>query len=248
MPGWKRKFAEAPDGDPHGAPRLLIVSSSALVRRSRHAACLRQACTRIVCVSRLLPFAPFFLHARQRALELMRQLPQFNKGCRVAKLFSKHMKQEEQAAELQVIPHSTQATRSLYANVALCARFCRNWQLLHPAFLAAVQGGVRGERDAEQARKARRDRCTQCAGPAHSPEPLAPPPATARCFWSRHTDTSFRLAGLDRLELVVLDLHKDVKKRSILDIPETRADWWELFKGHLSERVASGKTRLCLSS
>lgn len=46
----------------------------------------------------------------------------------------------------------------------------------------------------------------------------------------------------------MIDLHRDVKKRSLLDIPETRADWWELFKGHLSKRVAEGKTQLCLFS
>lgn len=55
-------------------------------------------------------------------------------------------------------------------------------------------------------------------------------------------------AGLDRLEFVVLDLHRDVKKRSILDIPETRGDWWEFFKSHLNARISAGKTRLCMFS
>ena len=35
-----------------------------------------------------------------RCLELIRRLPQLNAGCRVAKLFAKHLRPEEQAAEL----------------------------------------------------------------------------------------------------------------------------------------------------
>ena len=52
--------------------------------------------------------------------------------------------------------------------------------------------------------------------------------------------------SLDRLELVVLDMQRDAKRRSILDIPETRKDWWELFGGHLSARLRTGETRLAL--
>ena len=36
--------------------------------------------------------------------------------------------------------------------------------------------------------------------------------------------------NLERVELIVLDVARDAKKRSILDIPETRRDWWELFR------------------
>lgn len=34
--------------------------------------------------------------------------------------------------------------------------------------------------------------------------------------------------------------------RTILDIPETRADWWELFSKHLRPRLAAGQTKLAL--
>jgi hypothetical protein len=37
--------------------------------------------------------------------------------------------------------------------------------------------------------------------------------------------------------------------RTILDVPETRGDWWLLFSKHLRERLASGATKLaCLNS
>lgn len=31
-----------------------------------------------------------------------------------------------------------------------------------------------------------------------------------------------------------------------MDIPETRADWWELFSKHLRPRLAAGQTKLAL--
>ena len=37
-------------------------------------------------------------------LELLKELPDFNRGCRVAKLFSRHIKPEEQAATLAAAP------------------------------------------------------------------------------------------------------------------------------------------------
>jgi protein CMS1 len=40
----------------------------------------------------------------QRVLELLKELPEFNRGCRVAKLFSRHIKPEEQAELLAAAP------------------------------------------------------------------------------------------------------------------------------------------------
>ena len=34
--------------------------------------------------------------------------------------------------------------------------------------------------------------------------------------------------------------------RSLLDIPETRADWWQLYERHLSAPLAEGRLRLVL--
>jgi protein CMS1 len=51
---------------------------------------------------------------------------------------------------------------------------------------------------------------------------------------------------LDRLKLVLLDVDMDAKQRTILDIPEVRADWWILFNAHLRGRVTAGKTRIAL--
>ena len=45
---------------------------------------------------------------------------------------------------------------------------------------------------------------------------------------------------------MVLDLDRDVKRRSLLDIPETRADWWAFFSAHLAPRLEAGACRLAL--
>ncbi|KAK9810173.1 hypothetical protein WJX72_006098 [[Myrmecia] bisecta] len=51
---------------------------------------------------------------------------------------------------------------------------------------------------------------------------------------------------LDRLKLIVVDVHLDAKQRTILDIPETRGDFWEFIKKHCQSRLAAGKTRIAL--
>lgn len=114
--------------------------------------------------------------AALRVLDLIRQLPDFNAKCRVAKLFSKHIKVEEQAEQLG-------------------------------------KGPV----------------CIALGTPARLDRLLA-------------------LGALDasHLQLVVLDCARDVKQRALLDIPETRGDWWALWHGHLAARVASGATKLAL--
>eukprot|EP00887_Chlorella_sp_A99_P006643 scaffold3.g6643.t1 len=51
---------------------------------------------------------------------------------------------------------------------------------------------------------------------------------------------------LDRLSYVLLDLTLDVKQRSILDLPETKGDWWALYSKHLAPRLEAGQARLVL--
>lgn len=51
---------------------------------------------------------------------------------------------------------------------------------------------------------------------------------------------------LDRLKLVLLDVQLDAKQRTILDIPEVRADWWLLFDKHLKQQISAGKTKVAL--
>jgi protein CMS1 len=51
---------------------------------------------------------------------------------------------------------------------------------------------------------------------------------------------------LGALKWVVLDVHMDAKQRTILDVPEVRADWWAFWEKHLRARVAGGHTRLAL--
>jgi protein CMS1 len=53
--------------------------------------------------------------------------------------------------------------------------------------------------------------------------------------------------GLERVRLVVvLDMQRDVKQRTVLDIPEVRADLWSLYDSHLDQRLTKGSTKLCL--
>jgi len=44
--------------------------------------------------------------------------------------------------------------------------------------------------------------------------------------------------SLSRLTLLVIDCSRDVKQRSLLDIPETRRDLWALWRAHLGAVVA----------
>ena len=112
----------------------------------------------------------------QRVLELIRELPEFSKGCRVAKLFSRHIKPEEQAESL-------------------------------------AEGPV----------------CIAVGTPARIDKLLA-----------------MGALSLSRLRLLVLDVSRDAKLRCLLDIPETRRDTWQLWRGHLAARVTAGDTRVTL--
>lgn len=52
---------------------------------------------------------------------------------------------------------------------------------------------------------------------------------------------------LEKIRYIVLDARLDVKKRTILDMPEVSADWWALWaKCGLSKRVAEGEAKLVL--
>ncbi|KAL4458979.1 hypothetical protein ABPG75_013844 [Micractinium tetrahymenae] len=51
---------------------------------------------------------------------------------------------------------------------------------------------------------------------------------------------------LGRLTHVVVDCQLDAKQRDILAIPETRADWWQLYERHLKPRVDAGSLKLAL--
>ena len=52
--------------------------------------------------------------------------------------------------------------------------------------------------------------------------------------------------SLSRLQLLVLDTSRDVKKRNLLDIPETRRDFWTLWRHHLSAPISAGTLRVLL--
>jgi len=50
---------------------------------------------------------------------------------------------------------------------------------------------------------------------------------------------------LERIKYIVLDVRLDVKKRTILDMPEVTGDWWALWV-KLKRRVVDGKAKLIL--
>lgn len=51
---------------------------------------------------------------------------------------------------------------------------------------------------------------------------------------------------LDKLKYVLLDAALDPKQRTILDIPEVRADVWLFYDKYLKGRVVDKKTRIGL--
>jgi hypothetical protein len=99
-PDWRDTLALPPPGAPPAAPSVLVIAGAALVRHRpivpQIALCVGpQTCTNAALHCTVL---------LQRVLELLRELPEFNKGCRVAKLFSRHIKPEEQAELLAAGP------------------------------------------------------------------------------------------------------------------------------------------------
>jgi hypothetical protein len=50
--------------------------------------------------------------------------------------------------------------------------------------------------------------------------------------------------SLSRLKLLVIDCSRDMKKRTLLDIPETRRDLWALWRLHLAPKIAAGELRV----
>ncbi|XP_008776739.2 protein CMSS1 [Phoenix dactylifera] len=52
--------------------------------------------------------------------------------------------------------------------------------------------------------------------------------------------------SLSRLAVVVLDMHRDVKGYSLLTLPQVSAEFWDLYRSHLLQRLLQGDTRICL--
>jgi protein CMS1 len=51
---------------------------------------------------------------------------------------------------------------------------------------------------------------------------------------------------LERVTLLLIDCQRDIKQRCMLDIPETRRDFWALWRTHLATRVAQGRIKVGL--
>ncbi|KAL1191145.1 hypothetical protein V5N11_014211 [Cardamine amara subsp. amara] len=52
--------------------------------------------------------------------------------------------------------------------------------------------------------------------------------------------------GLSRLDMIVLDMHTDVKGFSLFTLPQVRDELWDLYKNCFHQRVLEGRLRICL--
>ncbi|KAL0862096.1 hypothetical protein Bca101_041214 [Brassica carinata] len=52
--------------------------------------------------------------------------------------------------------------------------------------------------------------------------------------------------GLSRLDMIVLDIHTDVKGFSLFTLPQVRDEFWDLYKTCFHQRVLEGSLRICL--
>lgn len=52
--------------------------------------------------------------------------------------------------------------------------------------------------------------------------------------------------GLSRLQVIVLDMHTDVKGYSLFSLPQIRDEFWDLYKSHFHQRLVQGDLRICL--
>ncbi|KAH0882171.1 hypothetical protein HID58_058267 [Brassica napus] len=52
--------------------------------------------------------------------------------------------------------------------------------------------------------------------------------------------------GLSRLDMIVLDMHTDVKGFSLFTLPQVRDEFWDLYKTCFHQRVLEGNLRICL--
>lgn len=52
--------------------------------------------------------------------------------------------------------------------------------------------------------------------------------------------------GFSRLNVIVLDMHTDVKGYSLLTLPQIRDEFWDLYKLYFHQRLAQGNLRICL--
>jgi protein CMS1 len=184
---WRSAAAHL-DADPEDAAARAGLTAAAMAPLSRGAAPLEAKLKQVVpgggwrgqfCAPDRpagQPSALFLSASAVGALAMARACPAFGEACRVAKLFAKHLKVEEQVAELRAAP--------------------------------------------------------LCIG-AGTPNRVA---------------KLFELGALttERLRLVVLDVRLDAKRRTLLDVPETAADWWALWAGHLRGRAAAGTLRVAL--
>ncbi|KAG7570273.1 Protein Cms1 [Arabidopsis thaliana x Arabidopsis arenosa] len=52
--------------------------------------------------------------------------------------------------------------------------------------------------------------------------------------------------GLSRLDMIVVDMHPDVKGFSLFTLPQVRDEFWDLYKNCFHQRVLEGRLRICM--
>ncbi|KAL5196265.1 Protein CMS1 [Glycine soja] len=139
-----------------------------------------------------------------RCIDLLRGFRSMTEQCHAAKLFSKHMKLEEQISLLKNRVNIASGTPSrlvgwsshilLLTNHILFVKYCR---------ISKFHFRIKKLIDAEA-------------------------------------------LDLSRLQVLVLDLHPDVKGYSLLTLPQVRDEFWDLFKNYFYQPMLQGHLRICL--
>lgn len=164
---------ELPPGLPQDATTLSEHMKTAFGQSWRHELCDKQ-----ILQGKIEPGNPALLVislSALRSLELYRGLKPFSTECPVVKLFSKHIKVEDQVSSLKNRVNIASGTPSRIKKLI-----------------------------------------------------------------------DMEVLGLSRLQIIVLDMHTDVKGYSLLSLPQIRDEFWELYKCYFHQKVVEGDLRICL--
>ncbi|XP_038906103.1 protein CMSS1 isoform X2 [Benincasa hispida] len=151
-----------------------------------------------------------------RSIELLKGFRSLTEECHAVKLFSKHMKIEEQRGDDNCFHFAIRNNFKLWI-----------WEM------KILQITIRGKSTAEfdglhvQLLK---NRVNIASGTPSRIKKLI--------------DTE--ALGLSRLAVIVLDIQPDIKGYSLFSLPQVRDEFWDLYKSYLHPRVVEGELRICL--
>ncbi|CAK7348940.1 unnamed protein product [Dovyalis caffra] len=175
-----------------------------------------------------------------RSIELLRGVRSLTKECHAAKLFSKHMKVEEQLGnddsynrllkELSMLNKSF-ARQSDPEFTLIMSSFVLSY--VHWDFYSCFGSNVLSMTSNESLMSIvamLKNRVNFASGTPSRIKKLI----------------DIEALGLSRLTMIVLDMHTDVKGYSLLTLPQVRDEFWDLYKGYFHQRLLQGDLRICL--